>query len=231
MFARLLESRTNGERSLWGALLSTIAHTTAIAVAVFATAQARVGDPPAPEILHWIEPRVSRPSAPSTPIAPPSATDRQPPAPAPVPLIVDRIDVVIPPVDLTPSLPAPAPAIVSSGGNDGSQPDPASGIESNAPLTVDQVERQVHLRPGSSPPRYPSSLRIAGVEGQVIALFVVSEAGRVEPATVRFTRSDNPLFEDAARDALRQMRFSPAEAGGRKVRQLVQMPFVFTLAR
>jgi protein TonB len=65
----------------------------------------------------------------------------------------------------------------------------------------------------------------------VIALFVVSEAGRVEPATVRFTLSDNPLFEDAVKSALERMRFVPAEVGGRKVRQLVQMPFVFTLTR
>jgi periplasmic protein TonB len=44
-------------------------------------------------------------------------------------------------------------------------------------------------------------------------------------------RSDNRLFEDAVKEALRRMRFISAEAGGRKVRQLVQMPFVFTLAR
>jgi protein TonB len=33
------------------------------------------------------------------------------------------------------------------------------------------------------------------------------------------------------RVALRRMRFIPAEVGGAKVRQLVQMPFVFTLSR
>jgi protein TonB len=33
------------------------------------------------------------------------------------------------------------------------------------------------------------------------------------------------------RVALRRMRFIPAEVGGVKVRQLVQMPFVFTLSR
>ena len=65
----------------------------------------------------------------------------------------------------------------------------------------------------------------------MVALFVVSEAGRVEPATVRFTASDNPLFEVAVRNALDGMRFVPAEVGGKKVRQLVQMPFVFTLTR
>jgi periplasmic protein TonB len=33
------------------------------------------------------------------------------------------------------------------------------------------------------------------------------------------------------RTALRRMRFVPAQIGGKKVRQLVQMPFVFTLQK
>jgi protein TonB len=74
-------------------------------------------------------------------------------------------------------------------------------------------------------------LRNAGVEGQVIAEFVVDEQGRAEERSVRFVRGGNPLFEDAVRVALRRMRFISAEIGGRKVKQLVQMPFVFTIAR
>ena len=232
MFTRLLESKRKGGRSVWGAAFSTVAHTAAIALAVFATAQARAGDPPKPDVLVWVEPPVvqpAAPAAPAAPVAPDGRTDRQSPLPAPDPLLIDRIDVVIPPVDLNPSLPASGPAIVSSAGNDSSRAAPAGGVASSEPFTGDQVERQVSLRPGSSPPRYPSALRVAGIEGQVIALFVVSEAGRVEPATVRFTLSDNPLFEDAVKSALERMRFVPAEVGGRKVRQLVQMPFVFTL--
>jgi protein TonB len=65
----------------------------------------------------------------------------------------------------------------------------------------------------------------------VIAEFVVDEQGRAQEGSVRFVRSDNQLFEDAVRVALRRMRFVPAEVGGRKVKQLVQMPFVFTLSR
>ncbi len=96
---------------------------------------------------------------------------------------------------------------------------------------ADQVEKQVSVVPGSPPPRYPEMLRNSGVEGQVTAVFVVDEMGRAEEDSIRFARSDNPLFEDAVKQALRRMRFVPAEIGGRKVRQLVQMPFVFTLAR
>jgi protein TonB len=74
-------------------------------------------------------------------------------------------------------------------------------------------------------------LRSSGVEGKVIAQFVVDEQGRAEEGSLRFVSSDNRLFEDAVRVALVRMRFIAAEIGGVKVRQLVQMPFVFTLSR
>jgi protein TonB len=89
----------------------------------------------------------------------------------------------------------------------------------------------VSLISGSAAPRYPESLRIAGVEGKVVAQFVVDFEGRVEDGTVRIVRSDNSLFDEAVRAALTRMRFTPAEIAGRKVRQLVQMPFVFALSR
>jgi protein TonB len=69
------------------------------------------------------------------------------------------------------------------------------------------------------------------VEGAVIAIFVVDEQGRAEAESVHFLHSDNDLFEREVRATLRGMRFIPAEVGGKKVRQLVQMPFVFRLSR
>ena len=72
---------------------------------------------------------------------------------------------------------------------------------------------------------------MAGVEGQVVAVFVVDDQGRVEAGTISFLRSDNEQFEREVLATLRNMRFAPAEVGGRKVRQLVQMPFVFKLSR
>ena len=68
-------------------------------------------------------------------------------------------------------------------------------------------------------------------EGRVVALFIVSYRGLVEKGTIKILHSDNPLFEDAVKSALGRMRFVPAEIGGKKVRQLVQMPFLFTLSR
>lgn len=233
MLARLLESKKDGERPGWGALVSTIAHTVAIGAAVFATAQVRVDERATAEVLRWVTPPIARPvTAPAPAIPPRRSRERPALAATPAPLVIDRIDVVIPPVDLTARTTSPDPGPLVGGiVTPGPKAVPTSGVASTELFSADQVERQVYLRPGSPPPRYPNGLRAAGIEGQVVALFVVNEAGRVELPTVRFARSDNSLFEAAVRDALASMRFGAAEVGGKKVRQLVQMPFVFTLSR
>ena len=130
-------------------------------------------------------------------------------------------------------------AVISSQGDFGPTPTGPTGANGGGGGTAptggifraDQVEKEVSVVPGSPPPRYPELLSSSGVEGKVVALFVVDETGRAEEDSIRFVRSDNRLFEDAVKQALRRMRFVPAEIGGRKVRQLVQMPFVFRLAR
>jgi protein TonB len=139
----------------------------------------------------------------------------------------------VPPIDITGIVSKPGDfdrtsGIVGTGQNKDAE---NSSGATGTPLRADQVEKQVAVVPGAAPPRYPEVLRSAGIEGQLTAIFVVDELGRAEEGSVRFARSDNHLFEEAVRAALRKMRFIPAEIGGRKVRQLVQMPFVFTLTR
>ena len=94
--------------------------------------------------------------------------------------------------------------------------------------TANVVERAVAPLGGAAP-RYPEALRAAGASGEVVAEFVVDTAGRVEPSSVAIVASTHALFEQSVRDALRRMRFQPAEAGGRRVRQLVRQPFTFSL--
>lgn len=74
---------------------------------------------------------------------------------------------------------------------------------------------------------YPAELRAAGTSGQVIAQFVVDTAGRVEPSSFKVIESSHETFTAAVRAAIPDAVFQPAETGGRKVRQLVQQPFVF----
>jgi protein TonB len=85
--------------------------------------------------------------------------------------------------------------------------------------------------PGSPTPRYPDILKQAGVEGEVLAQFVVDTSGRAEINTFKVLKTTHELFTVAVRSALPTMRFFPAEVGGRKVKQLVQQPFSFTIQK
>ncbi|HEX5580464.1 MAG TPA: energy transducer TonB, partial [Gemmatimonadaceae bacterium] len=91
-----------------------------------------------------------------------------------------------------------------------------------------QVEEPVtHISGGA--PIYPADLRAAGVSGQVIAQFVVNTDGLVDTNTFKVLQASDDRFVAAVREALPGMRFEPAKAGGRTVRQLVQQPFVFEI--
>jgi protein TonB len=229
MLETLLESKSRSERSAVGAMVSVTAHTALIAAAIYATANARVQPTNAFQAVHPVYfPRPSRPvqgASPATATRSKSLESRR------MIFVEPHLDINAPRIDVdavgsrqsdfTPGPIATGPSIVGAGGAN-------SG---DAPLNASQVDKQVVLLAGNAPPRYPEVLRYSGVEGQVVALFVVDEQGRAEEGSIRFARSDSPLFEDAVRTALRRMRFAPAEVAGTKVRELVQMPFLFTLAR
>jgi protein TonB len=74
-------------------------------------------------------------------------------------------------------------------------------------------------------------LRSANVEGEVLAQFVVDTTGRADMSTFKILKSSHDLFTNSVRNVLPNMRFYAAEIGGRKVKQLVQMPFQFTLTK
>lgn len=82
----------------------------------------------------------------------------------------------------------------------------------------------------SAVPRYPDILRSARVEGEVLASFVVDTFGKADPGSFRVLHFTHELFVSAARNALPNMNFVPAEVGGRKVKQLVQQPFLFDVS-
>ena len=91
---------------------------------------------------------------------------------------------------------------------------------------VDKPAAQVPGNPFSQP---PDSSKAPTVDGQVLASFVVDTLGRAELNSLRILKSTSPVFSAAVRARIPQMRFTPAEKGGVKVRQLVQQPFVFTV--
>ena len=97
-------------------------------------------------------------------------------------------------------------------------------------LEID-VETPVRPVAGSPRPVYAQYLVDARVEGQVVALFVVDTAGRVEVPTFRVLEATHAEFLEAVGKALPKMRFVPATVGGRPVRQLVQQPFQFYIRK
>ena len=92
-----------------------------------------------------------------------------------------------------------------------------------------QVDNPVAYDSRSAAPAYPDSLRRVGLEGQVTAQFVVDTTGRVEVASFVLLESTHGRFTESVRQALPGMLFRPAEVNGRKIKQLVQLPFVFKI--
>ena len=111
----------------------------------------------------------------------------------------------------------------------------SSGKADPAPENADQpyfefqVDKQAQQIPGTAELVYPDQLRSANVEGEVLTQFVVDTTGHAEMGTFKVLKSSHELFTQAVRNALPNMRFYPAEIGGRKVKQMVQQPFTFSL--
>jgi protein TonB len=220
-----------------GVIVSTAVHLVFIALAVRATGlKAEVAPETRPLPPIYVAPE---PKAPPTPPAARPNTPRTASAPSvPVPPTPDlRIPDVI-----TPGIPEPGNPIdlsqwerrgllpsVSSIGTSGTGGSP--NVADGSPMTEDVVDKAILAIPGTATPRYPSMLQSAGVEGDVRAQFVVDTLGRVEPGSVRVLDKTHDLFASAVENALSRARFKPAEAGGRKVRQLAEQVFTFRITR
>lgn len=102
-------------------------------------------------------------------------------------------------------------------------------VNADSIYLASQVDNPVAYDSRSAAPAYPDSLRRAGVEGQVTAQFVVDTTGRVDVASFVLLESTHGRFTESVRRALPQMFFRPALLNGQKIRQLVQLPFVFKL--
>jgi len=103
-------------------------------------------------------------------------------------------------------------------------------VNPDQPYFEFQVEKQVRTMPGSPQPHYPVAMRKAGREGEVLAQYVVDTTGLADVRTFKVLKATSPEFVDAVKEGLPTMRFTPAEIGGRKVKQLVQQPFTFGLS-
>ena len=234
MFTRLPESNASRQRRTGGFVVSTVVHLVLIALAVQATGLTA----PTRPIKDGFRPVV---------IYQPPVPPRAPPQPNvdPRPSIAQGPSIPAP-AELSPAITSDIPSILpepkamegllrhlfdSTRGSIAARPDGAPNVADGSLLTEDRVEKAVVAIPGTATPRYPSMLQTAGVEGSVRAQFVVDTLGRVEQGSFRGLDATHDLFTAAVRDALLRARFSPAEVGGRRVRQLVEQTFTFTIGR
>ena len=115
----------------------------------------------------------------------------------------------------------------------GSSSNQPAGLSGDPSQTFDarEVDTQVSALSNQPTPVYPASLRAAGVEGRVIAQFIVDSHGDAIRESIRIVSSTNDLFGESVAKAIRQMRFAPAKIGNKAVSQVVQQLFVFKLDR
>ena len=237
MFDKLLESRARRHLRRGSSLAAVAIHGAIIAGSVALTANAAVFVPsekaeklfyaqkaPPPEQVAAPLERVSSPSSAPTGFVP----DLLPALVAPV-VIPD----LIPPVNINALSRgevdfSPASSRALAGESSGSS---TASISSGSVFSELQVDRPVALSKGAPSPEYPAALRSAGVTGELTAEFVVDTLGRVVAGSLRIIGSEQPGFSEAVRRVLPEYRFRPAEYGGRKVRQLVRVPFRFVLDR
>jgi len=236
MFNQLLESKPKKERSVGGQIFSVIFHSFLIVAAVYATAHAKdVLEKPKEEKVEFVEVKKEEPPPEPEKQPPPPDVVVAPPPPKGFQVLTAPVEIpdVLPDIDLTKKVTDEADFTgkgVAGGvakGVEGGVPQP---IVSDQPYFEFQVEKPA-APAGGCQPKYPDMLRTAGVEGQVLAQFVVDTAGRAESNSFKALNSPHELFTVAVKNALSCMRYLPAEVGGRKVKQLVQQPFAFGLQK
>ena len=228
MFGTLLETKARRERRPLGTLASVGVHAGVVLLAIWGTASAR---PPVRtggiEGILPIEPPASergpaRPKGPRHAGAGPSTY-----APPTGPVAPTGVDVTLPTIGGDPALPGDASLLAEIGG---SGSDSGSGGNGDAGAVASEwtVDERVGIV-SERAPRYPETLRAAGVEGTVIVRFVVDTTGRVDPASVQVLDSPHEQFTAAVLAALRQTHFVPGKIRGRAVPTLVQRSFRFAV--
>ena len=236
MFTQLLESKPKKPKMAGATVVTVILYSGLIGLAIYATADAGIkNERTKAESIKFVEMKKEVvPEKPKDQPPPPKEVVVKPPPPkgfqvlrAPV-----KIDVKIPEIDLSKSVTNEAD--FSGKGVKGGL---STGVVGGTAIVTEQtyyefqVEKQASAASGNPTPRYPEVLKSSGVEGEVLAQFTVLESGRADMDTFKIIRSSNDLFSASVKNVLPSLRFLPAEIGGRKVKQLVQLPFEFKITR
>ena len=227
MLKTLLESNAKRERSQAITVASVTVHAVLIIIAACATAAgaAAVAGEEEPTNITWTTAPTTSGTIPPTRSPQPASMTSAVPNVAisiDVPLVIPAINATLAPVSSSDfqHYSGAATAVDTSSSMD-------SGGDRRA-YTSNEVE--VPVSPlGGARPDYPAALRSSGMEGQVVAQFIVDESGRGILESVNILSATNDMFAESVRRAIPKMRFSAARIGSRAVPQLVQQLFVFRL--
>ena len=148
----------------------------------------------------------------------------RPPSPEPVPddeIIEDQFFDLDTEIDLDAPMDMPPP------------PPPPDDDEEEEPEVFTIVEDMPELIGGMQAIyehlRYPEIARKAGIEGRVVVQFIIDEQGNVvDPVVVRGIGGG---CDEAAIEAVKQVRFTPGRQRGRAVRVRYSLPITFRLSQ
>jgi protein TonB len=237
MFNNLLESKPKKQRTVGGLVLSGVIHALLITAAVYGTLQAKESiEKVKQEKVEFVE--MKKKDEPPPPKEEPKPMPKDvvaaPPPPKGFQVLTAPIKVpdVLPDIDLSKKVTDEADFSGKgvAGGTSKGVVGGTAPVNTDQPYFEFQVEKQV-ASAGGVAPKYPDMLRSANIEGEVLAQFIVDTTGRYESGSFKVIKSSHDLFTAAVKNALPNMKFYPAEIGGRKVKQLVQQPFTFGLAK
>jgi periplasmic protein TonB len=231
MFTALIESRSIRSRNQFGTAGSAAVHLGLIVLAVYATAAGApmLDEKDLPTKLRWIKTTVSQPTASR------KSSDSHPSVTRAIPRLPQlsvSISAELPSVDIplgavrADEFPGPGIGTVTDG-----QPGPA-GLSSDRPAySATEVDAPVGALAGSGKPAYPTTMRTAGIEGEVVAQFIVDRNGHVSTESIRILSATNELFAESVKRAIPKMKFVAARLRSEPVPQTVQQLFSFRLDR
>ena len=236
MFDNLLESGHKRQRFVGSTFFSIVFHAGLIGLAVVATSDVGKAafEEDREEKVDFVE--VKKEEPPPEVKQPPPDVVHTPPPPKGFQILTAPVNIpdVLPEIDLTKSVTNEADFSgkgTLGGTSKGVVGGVAQPVQSDQPYWDFQVEKPAQWIQGTGAPKYPDMLKNAGVQGSVLATFVIDTMGRAEMSTFKVLRSPQELFTLAVRNALPGMRFLPAEVGNRKVKQVVQQEFAFTITQ
>lgn len=201
-----------GGHRRWGVLTAITAGHVGLVALLLSTGAIRVGPPPPPVAINFVE----EIAEPREPIVAPEAALEPVPTDIFIPEIRVETSVTPPPTISVTDLPPPPGAMAMA--------TPARG-EGDAPVVPPDFSADQLNNAG---PRYPSASRRAHEEGTVMLKVLVAPDGRAQDLMVA-TSSGFARLDDAALDTVRRWSFLPAKQAGRPVSAWVLVPVTFEL--